>query len=597
MFRETSYLEDRVMITPSTQSGKKVRTLKALSFLTPYAKKYRKHLAIAIVSLLVGAASVIALGHGVRVFVNEGFDHKSLYPFLFLLATILTMACASYGRLFSVSWLGERITADIRTKALNHLLGLSPRYYETHGSGEILSWLMGDTTQLQILAGNSIGIAVRNMVTLLGGLSMMFATSQKLTLLSLLVVPIVVAILLAYGRYVRQLSTTAQSALAGISNAIEEMLEGIRTVLAFVREKWFMETYTHLSHQHLRATARHLHARGIMTALVITVIFLSVCLVVWLGCKDVQTGNLTKGDLTAFMFYAVVVASTGGSISEIMGDLARASGAAERIQRLLDETSDVVTLPPMLRLPDLKGDIAFKEVSFAYSSRPDSMSLCDINFHLQPGEHVAIVGESGAGKSTLLQLLMRFYTPTAGTITIDGIDLQTITPESLRKHIGWMPQEATLFSGTIRENLYVGKIDATDAELVEACQAAQLASFIATLPQGYDTPIGVKGVRLSGGQRQRLGLARIFLLDPPLFLLDEPTSALDSSSEAEIQLALDLMMQGRTSITIAHRLSTVIRADRLYVLEQGRIIAKGTHEELMAFCGPYQAFVRQQNLV
>ena len=595
MFRETSYLEDNILAS-APPVGSRPHTLRALSFLAPYAAIYKKHLIIATISLLIGAASVIALGHGVRVFVNEGFDHQSYYPFLFLFGTIVTMACASYGRLYSVSWLGERITADIRTQSLNHLLTLSPRYYETHGSGEILSWLMADTTQLQILAGNSIGIAVRNLVTLLGGLSMMMATSHKLTFLSLLVVPIVVGILLAYGRYVRQLSNTAQGALASISSAIEEMLEGIRTVLAFVRERWFMATYCGLTHQHLTATARHLHARGIMTSLVITVIFLAVCFIVWVGCHDVQKGLLTKGDLTAFIFYAILVAGTGGSISEIMGDLARASGAVERLQRLFQETSDVVTLPPITHLTTLRGDIAFKNVSFAYSSRPDSMSLSDISFHLSPGEHVAIVGESGAGKSTLLQLLMRFYTPTSGTITIDGHDLQSITPESLRQHVGWMPQESTLFSGTIRDNLYIGKTNATHEEMVAACTAAQMHTFIETLPQGYDTPVGVKGVRLSGGQKQRLGLARIFLLDPPLFLLDEPTSALDSSSEADIQRALDLMMNGRTSITIAHRLSTVIRAHRLYVLEQGRIIAKGTHEELLTFCEPYQTFVKQQNL-
>lgn len=597
MFRETSYVED---LNAADPSPRRKGDLSALTFLKPYLKPYQKTAVWAMISVVAASLSVLSLGQGMASLVNNGLAQGHLLTSIsFLFIMIVVMALASYGRFYCVSWVGENMIADIRRQALDHLLKLSPAFYETHGSGQILSWLMTDTTQLQVLAGNSIGVALRNVMMLLGGFIMMLVTSLKLTLVTLTIVPLVVLIMLVYAKSVRRLSTASQEALSGLSAALEEGISAFRTVLAFGREGWFYSKFSGLSAAHLRLTQKHLHARGLMTAFVIILVFSAICLVLWQGVSDVLSHKMTQGELTAFLFYAILVAGTGGSISEVMADLARAAGATERLRALFATTSTVITKAPLTPLPTVRGEIKCCDLTFFYPARPENPALIGVDFAIEPGERVAIVGPSGAGKSTIFQLLLRFYDPSSGCMMVDGADIGHLPPSLLRPCFGWVPQDAVIFSGTIFDNIALAVSgESTPREAVMAAATAAFAhDFIVDLPKGYDTFVGVKGVRLSGGQRQRLGLARVFLQNPPILLLDEPTSALDSLSEAAVQKALEVLMRNRTTMTIAHRLSTVMKADRLLVMDQGRIVAEGTHAHLLETSPLYQQLVEKQSLI
>jgi ATP-binding cassette subfamily B protein len=580
-------------MAPRTSSDRDVSHDYRLLFrLARFAKPYGWQIAGATVALIITAGTTLALGIGLRVLVDQGFSagDASLLDraVLILFGVSVLLAAGTFARFYLVSWVGERVVADIRKAVFDHIIGLSPGFFEITRTGEVVSRLTTDTTLLQVVVGSSVSIALRNLLLIIGGTVMLFVTSTKLTLVVLAVVPFVVAPIIIFGRKVRRLSRLSQDKVADVSAEASEALYGIRTVQAFAHEPHDRRNFGERTEEAFRTALLRTRWRAVMTGLVILLVFGSISVVFWIGGADVIAGRISPGQLVGFVFYAIALAAALGAVTEVMGDLQRAAGAMERIGELL-ATRPVVAMPAHPRtLPQpSRGAVNFEAVTFHYPSRPATPALDDFNLTIAPGERVAIVGPSGAGKTTVMQLLLRFYDPDAGTIRFDGTDIRDLDPAALRRAIGAVPQDPTIFGASARDNIRYARPDAGDAEVRAAAEAAHALDFLERLPQGLDTYLGERGVRLSGGQRQRIAIARAILRNPSLLLLDEATSALDAESERIVQEALDQVMKDRTTLVIAHRLATVLKADRIVVMDKGRIEAIGTHAELMKQGGLY----------
>jgi ATP-binding cassette subfamily B protein len=532
------------------------------------------------------------LGQGLRYLVDQGLrgNDASLLnkAVIGLLGIVVVLAFSTYSRFFLVSWIGERVVADLRIAVFKRIIAMSPAYFETTKTGEVLSRLTTDTTLLQTVIGSSVSLALRNGLILIGGIVMLAVTSPKLTALVLVIVPAVVVPIIAFGRRVRRLSRSSQDRIADVGAYAEEMINAIRTVQAFTHESVDRALFTARVTESFDTAIDRIRVRALLTAIVILLAFGAVTAVLWVGGYDVVGGRMTGGQLSAFVFYAVLVAFSVGTISEVFGDLQRAAGATERLLELLATEPQIKAPPRPLALPSPSlGKVAFDDVTFFYPARPDLPSLHHFSLDVRPGETVALVGPSGAGKTTVFQLLLRFYDTASGDVQVDGVDVKKADPEELRQRLGLVPQDPVIFGGTAWENIRYGRPAATDAEVRAAADAAAATDFLDRLPQGFDTFLGEKGVRLSGGQRQRIAIARAILRNPPILLLDEATSALDAESERLVQQALERLSSGRTTLVIAHRLATVLRADRIVVMDEGRIVAQGTHHELIRQGGLY----------
>ncbi len=551
-----------------------------------FMRPYKGKLALAGVALTITSVATLSIGSGLKFLIDRGLsagDVTTLNVALgVMIGIILVISVGTYFRFYYVSWVGERVVADIRAAVFAHLLRLSPGFFETAKTGEILSRLTTDTSLLQTVIGSSLSIAVRNVFSLIGGVTMLVITNPMLAGLVALVVPAVVLPIIVYGRRVRKLSRESQDRVADVGSYAEEALNAIRTVQAFVHEDRDRALFSGEVERAFSTAMRRILARGMLGSVVILLVFGAIALVLWAGGRGVIHGDITPGDLSAFIFYAVVVAGAVGAVSEVLGDLQRAAGATERLIELLETVPEIQ--PPANPLPmpaPARGAVSFKDVTFHYPSRPNTAAVHGLTFDVAPGEHVALVGPSGAGKTTVFQLLLRFYDPQSGVVAVDGINLKDADPRDVRRRIGLVSQDPVIFAANAMENIRYGRPDATDEEVVAAAEAAAAMEFIAKLPEGMKSFLGERGVRLSGGQKQRIAIARAILRDPALLLLDEATSALDAENERLVQRALERLMVGRTTMVIAHRLATVVSADRIAVIEDGRLIATGRHDQLL----------------
>jgi len=586
------------MAQANVEAGQR-RSLRPLRRLLPYLGRYRRLVAGAVAFLVLAAAMTLALPTAVRRMIDHGFGNADsgfiaqYFAMLMVIAALLALASAA--RYYFVVTLGERVVADIRRDVFAHVAQLSPAFFDRSQSGEIVSRLTADATQIKSAVGATASVALRNAIMGLGSAVMMVITSPKLSAIVLGVIPLIVLPLVGFGRSVRRKSRGAQDTLAEATAYAGEQLGAVRTLQAFTNEAYVTSRFAAAVEAAFRAARASVLARAFLTFFVILLSSASVVAVLWIGSRDLLSGTMTAGTLTQFLIYSVLAAGALGALSEVWGELSQAAGAAERMTELLEEVSAVGAPADPLRLPDpSQGAIAFRDVRFAYPVRLERTVLDGISFAVAPGETVAIVGPSGAGKSTIFSLLLRYYDPAAGEVAIDGVDLARADPSEARRRIAIVPQDVTVFAASARDNIAFGRPGATAAQIEAAARDALAHDFIAALPEGYDTRLGERGVTLSGGQRQRIAIARAILRDAPILLLDEATSALDAESETLVQTALERLMEGRTTIVIAHRLATVLKADRILVMDEGRIVEEGTHKSLVAKNGVYARLARLQ---
>ena len=551
-----------------------------------FMKPYTRQLTFFGLALAVTSIATLSIGVGLKFVIDRGLSQGSAamldQGLALLIGVVLVIAVGTFVRFYYISWVGERVVADMRKAVFNHILELSPGFFETTKTGEILSRLTTDTSLLQQVIGSSFSIAIRNGFALVGGVIMLMVTNIKLTGLVALVVPAVIVPIIWYGRKVRKLSRESQDRVADVGSYAEENLNAIRTVQAFVHEDIDRGFFGRNVEGAFSTAMRRIFARAMLGAVVILLVFSAIAAVVWAGGRDVIQGDITPGALSAFIFYAIMVAASVGAMTEVMGDLQRAAGATERLIELLEMKPDI--MPPAAPRPmptPARGAVDFEDVTFHYPSRPDTAALKGLTLSVTPGEHVALVGPSGAGKTTVFQLLLRFYDPQSGTVRIDGMDLREVDPRDARARIGLVSQDPVIFAADATENIRYGRPTATDAEVHAAAEAAAAMEFIVKLPEGMKSFLGERGVRLSGGQKQRIAIARAILRDPALLLLDEATSALDAENERLVQTALARLMVGRTTMVIAHRLATVVNADRIVVIDDGHLVATGRHDQLL----------------
>ena len=585
---DSSAVEDR---PKSKQVG-------ALRGLVPFLWPYRVLLGLALMALILTASVSLILPLAVRR-VIDGFNEANaqLLDQYFAAALVIAalLAVGTGLRYYLVTRLGERVVADIRRALFDRVLGMSPAFFERILTGEVLSRITTDTTLILSVIGSSVSVALRNVLILLGGLVLLFLTSAKLTGLVLLIVPAIIVPIVVLGRRLRALSRESQDWIAASSGSASEALSSVQTVQAFTHEGATRGQFAEVTEKSFISAKARVKTRAIMTVIVIFLTFAGIVGVLWVGARDVRADQMSVGALIQFVIYAVMVAGAVGALSEIWGELQRAAGATERLVELLG-TEDSVQDPvrPVALPRPVRGEIAFEDVTFRYPARPEASALNGVSLHVRPGETVALVGPSGAGKTTILQLLMRFYDPQSGRITLDGLALPDMARADFRQAIALVPQDPVIFATSARENIRFGRLDATDSEVEAAARAAAAHDFLTALPQGYDSYLGERGVMLSGGQKQRVAIARAILRDAPILLLDEATSALDAESERLVQAAVERLAEGRTTLVVAHRLATVKRADRIVVFEQGRIVAQGTHDQLVAEDGLYARLARLQ---
>ena len=574
-------------------------SLAPLRGLFPFLKPYRQTLVFAALALLLAAAAQLSLPVALRYLVDEGLLGQTsaavdaYFLAMFLVATAFGLFSAL--RFYLVTWLGERVVADLRNAVYRHVVRLDPAFFEVTKTGEVLSRLTTDTTLIQSISGTGLSIALRSLVTLSGALIMLTITSPGLTGLILLLVPLAIVPVILIGRRLRKLSRASQDRIADTSGLAGEALNAVSTIQAFTLEEQQSQRYADSVDSAFDTARQRIRVRAVLTAVAVVSIFGAITLVLWIGTQAVVAGDMSSGQLGQFLLYAIFVATASAGLSEMWGEVQRAAGAMERLTELLQAEPAIAAPVRPLSLPsECTGKIDFEALSFAYPSRPGRAAIDEFSLQIESGETVAVVGPSGAGKSTLLQLLLRFYAPDHGTIKIDGVDISQVDPLEIRRRVGLVPQETIIFGTSARENIGYGRIGASQSEIIDAARAAAAHEFIQALPDGYDTYLGERGTRLSGGQRQRIAIARAVLKDPPILLLDEATSALDAESERLVQQAMDGLLQGRTTIIIAHRLATVKKADRIVVMDNGRIEDIGSHQELVARDSLYAGLARLQ---
>jgi ATP-binding cassette subfamily B protein len=592
---ERSPIDAPLAQTPAAGRAK----LRPLLALAPYVIRYRGRAVLAFIALTLAAMTTLVIPVAARRMIDFGFSPEGIVMinsyFGVMILVVAVLAGASAARHYLVMTIGERIVADLRRDVFAHLISLSPAFFDTARSGELMSRLTADTTQIKSTVGASVSVALRNLMLFIGATAMMVITSPRLSLFVLLAIPLIVIPLVAFGRWVRRLSRGAQRTLAEATAYAAELVGSIRTVQAYTNERLAEARFGGEVEQAYAAARDTTKARAVLTAIIIFIVFSSVVGILWIGSRDVLAGSMTPGRLGQFVLFAAIAAAALGQLSEVWGEVSAASGAAERLFEILRvESSIAAPASPRAMPAPARGDIMLDRVSFAYPSRPDALAVDGVSLSVRAGEKVAIVGPSGAGKSTLFHLLLRFYDPLSGTISFDGVPIRDADPRDVRSRIALVPQDSVAFAATARENIRFGRPDATETEVERAAEQAHATEFIRRLPGGFEAQLGERGVTLSGGQRQRIAIARAILRDAPLLLLDEATSSLDAESETLVQTALEELMRHRTTLVIAHRLATVLSCDRIMVMDQGRIVEQGTHASLVAANGLYARLARLQ---
>ncbi|OCP63577.1 ABC transporter ATP-binding protein/permease [Vibrio parahaemolyticus] len=580
-------------------SRKNNKNLSILLKLNTFIAPYKWRVAAALVALVATASLTLSVGYGVRILIDQGFAQQSLQELTnaiqFIVGVTLCIAIGTFFRFYLVSSVGERVSADIRLAVFNHVITLHPSYFETNSSGDIMSRLTTDTTLLQSIIGSSFSMAMRSALMCFGAIIMLFATNVKLTLIVLASVPLVLVPILFYGRRVRALSRQSQDSMADVGIYAGEAIEHIKTVQSFSSEPYERAAFAVEVEKAYEVGRQRVKQRAILISGVIVIVFSAIAGMLWVGGSDVIHGKMSAGDLAAFVFYAIMVASSTATISEVMGELQRAAGATERLIEILQVESDIkAPSNHLLVRSDMSAEVSFKSVNFSYPSRPNQPAIKGLNLTAEQGKVLALVGPSGAGKTTLFELLQRFYDPQQGQVLFGGEDIRQFDPNELRRQMALVPQQPALFSYDVFHNIRYGNPEATDEQVIEAAKKAHAHEFIEKLPEGYYSFLGERGVRLSGGQKQRIAIARAILKDPKILLLDEATSALDSESEHHVQQALEALMKGRTTLIIAHRLSTIQHADKIAVLDNGELVDVGNHQSLMQSCELYQRLVALQ---